>query len=223
MDLSHKKIHVNNLKRQVAQNKEKIETLEQEKSTLNSELITVQSTCTSLQQRLADQKQKQNNTEEQTQKALLELQKNAEIGIKNLKVENHQSKKHTQEFINALCSIADQLYVKFQKLRQNKSSKFEAIAEQKRAQVRKEQLEISQGTISAKAQEIAMSILELSQDDFNEILQPNIEDTEEIKALILEAARIRKCSEDDMIWRDGFIELCHEKTPTSNKAYWKLI
>merc|ERR1719245_2123823 len=96
MDLSHKKIHVNNLKRQVNTNKEKIDTLEQTNDKLKSDLIASASQCQTLQDKLVAQKQKQISIEEQTQAALLNLQKDAEIGIKNLKVENPQSKKQTQ-------------------------------------------------------------------------------------------------------------------------------
>ena len=48
-----------------------------------------------------------------------------------------------------------------------------------------------------------MSILDISKEDFEEILQPDVDDSDEVKALLFEAERIRNDFDDDC---DGIID-----------------
>merc|ERR1712174_49033 len=163
---------------------------------------------------------------------ILELQATADRGIKKLKADNEKAEKNAQEFALTLISIADQLVVKLAKQRNFKSNKIELEAQKEIARLQALQKEqdllvqqlnsndkkdTSVNGINQTAQNLAMSILDISSNDLNEILTGRDptgltkKDHAKIKSLELEAELVRKGLERDIEWQEKFVAECRNK------------
>ena len=226
LDLGHKKLHIGNLKRQVGLQKEKIKELDEQNLEIKQKLVAECGKQAGLHKQVLENKRKRILIEKQAEEGVLNLQKVHEEGMELLRINCKKAEANAKEFCLCLVSVADCLMIKTAKTRNSKASRYEHIAEEKREILKTEhrnQAETSK-TMNSRAEQLAMSILDISNDDLSDIMTGgNVVESDEIRALLIKARELRNGLRGDIDWQNGFIADAKSKRSFESHSFSQVL
>ena len=208
LDIGHKKLHISNLKRQLGMQKDKILQLEEKCQILKEQLVVETGKNAGLQEKFLESKRKRLLAEKQAEQGIINLQKVNDESMELLRKNCQKAEQNAKEFCLCLISVADCIVVKSAKMRNQKASQYENIAEEKQEIYKSEQKKIRETSqsINSRAEQLAMSILEISNDDLSDIMYGNCNvENAEIRALMVKAKELRNGLRNDVEWQKEFV------------------
>jgi len=225
LDLSHKKLHIGNLKRQLGLQKEKINELDESNKSLKEELIMESGKQAGLHERVLESKRKRMLAERHAEESIVNLQRSNEEAMESMRLNCQKAEQNAKEFCLCLVSVADCIVVKTAKMRSSKAGRYEIIAEQKRELVRIEQRKAKEASqsINSRAEQLAMSILEISNDDLSDIMSGGQPETGEIRALLVKAKELRNGLKGDIDWQNMFVADAKSKRSHDSHSFSQIL